>query len=86
MDDEFELCDKQKARFKVLHYYPGASDEEKAKISEKCEQGESVVYIETSTKLSSLASRFLQQLYEQGKVAGKDILKASNVKGGVFIL
>ena len=81
MEEKSEPCEKHKARFKVVLHRPGSSVEEGANISENSEQDQSFVYVDSSSNLSSLASKFLQQLYEQSKVEGKDILKASNVKG-----
>ncbi len=84
MEVKLEDCEKHKARFRVVLHRPGSTVEEGAKISEISVVDESFVYIDSSSNLSSLASKFLQQLYEQNKVEGKDILKASNVKGRLF--
>lgn len=83
MEVNSDPCEQRDARFRVVLHRPG-SVQEGEKISEKSEDSEldeSIVYIEPSTNLSSLASKFLQLLYEQSKVEGKEILKASNVKG-----
>ena len=88
MEVKSEPDEKYKARFRVVLHRPGSVFEEGEKISEKPEYSEfdqSFVYIESSTNLSSLASKFLQLLYEQGKVEGKDILRASNVKGAAIL-
>ena len=89
MEVNADPCEQRDARFRVVLHRPG-SVQEGEKISEKSEDSEldeSIVYIEPSTNLSSLASKFLQLLYEQGKVEGKEILKASNVKGAArFVL
>lgn len=79
-------CEKHKVRFKVELHRPGSSgDGDLQKVEgesgNKCGEGECFVHIDPSSRLSSLAPKFLQQLYEQGKVEGEDILKASNVKG-----
>ena len=78
--EESEYCEK--VRFRVVIHRPGSTVEQGAKISEISEQDQSFVYIESSSNLSSLAVKFLQPLYEQGRVEDKDILKANNVKGG----
>lgn len=86
MEVKSEPCEKYKARFRVVLHRPG-SVVEGEKISENPEDSEfdqSFVYIESSSNLSSLASKFLQLLYEQGRVEGKDILKANNVKGATI--
>ena len=80
MEEKSEPCEKHKARFRVVLHRPGSSVKEGAKTCENSEQDQSFVYIDSSSNLSSLASKFLQQLYEQSKVEGRDILKASNVK------
>ena len=91
MEVKSESSDNHKVRFRVILHRPGSSVSETTKISENNEnsdissvEDQSFVYIDTSSNLSSLASKFLHQLYEQGKVEGKDILKANNVKGNDF--
>ncbi|XP_028393588.1 uncharacterized protein LOC114517934 [Dendronephthya gigantea] len=75
--------EKHKVRFKVeLHRSgsPGNGEEIEGKSGDKSAEDECFVHIDSSSNLSSLASKCLQQLYEQGRVEGQDILKASNVK------
>ena len=86
METKSGPCEKHKARFRVVLHRPGSIVQGETKISEDFEEDQSFVYIDSSSNLSSLASKVLQQLYEQSKVEGKDILKASNVKGSVVFV
>lgn len=75
MEVKTEVNQTRKVSFRVLLHYTNASEGD-----EKSEDEENIVSVDSSANLSSLASKFLQQLYQQGKVDGKQIMKASNVK------
>lgn len=87
MEAELNLHDKSQTRFRVVLHRPDSNDEGEASMNENLEQnGGFYIDIDSSSNLSSLASKFLRKLYEQGMLEDKAIMKASNVKGRVLYL